>query len=142
VSDVAIGFARDRAERSSADVRFFELDAVREGPPDGYDVIVSSLFLHHLDTDEARRFLARSGQAAKRALLIQDLVRSPTAYGFAWLGTRALTRSDVVHTDGPLSVRAAFTVPELCRLAGEAGLKDARVQRRWPYRQLLTWQVQ
>jgi 2-polyprenyl-3-methyl-5-hydroxy-6-metoxy-1,4-benzoquinol methylase len=141
VSDVAIAFARDLAERSGAEVHFFARDAIQDGPADGYDVIVSSLFLHHLDTNVARDFLARTAKAASRALLIQDLVRSRAAYGFAWLGTRAVTRSEVVHIDGPLSVRGAFTVPELRTLAQEAGLTEAVVEPRWPYRQLLTWQA-
>ena len=35
---------------------------------------------------------------------------------------KVLTRSPIVHVDGPRSVAAAFTVEEVRRLAGQAGL--------------------
>ena len=57
----------------------------------------------------------------------------------AHVGTRLLSRSWVVHTDGPRSVAGAFTVAELRELAAEAGLVGAEVAWRWPFRMLLTW---
>jgi hypothetical protein len=50
-----------------------------------------------------------------------------------------LTTSEVVHTDGPLSVEGAFTPEEVLDLAHRAGLRGASVVRRWPFRYLLTW---
>ena len=47
--------------------------------------------------------------------------------------------NDVVHTDAPLSAKAALTINEMRDLAGAAGLNDAVLQRRWPCRFLLTW---
>ena len=72
-------------------------------------------------------------------VLVNDLERGLAGLTLAHLGTRLLSRSDVVHTDGPLSVRAAFTVPEVRALAAAAGLTGAVVVRRWPCRFLLTW---
>ena len=54
-------------------------------------------------------------------------------------GHRLLTTSRVVWTDASLSVRAAFTVAELRRLALAAGLRDAVVRRHFPCRMLLAW---
>jgi 2-polyprenyl-3-methyl-5-hydroxy-6-metoxy-1,4-benzoquinol methylase len=139
VSPVAIACARGRAERAGADVRFFVQDALAGPLLSGYDVVMSSLFLHHLDTEQARVFLARMGEQAGRLVLVNDLVRGTAGLLLAHVGTRLLSRSWVVHTDGPRSVEGAFTMPELRGLADEAGLRGAAVAWRWPFRMLLTW---
>jgi hypothetical protein len=120
-------------------VRFFVLDVLGEAIPPGYDVIVSSLFLHHLADDEAVALLRRMGEAAERMVLINDLRRSRLGYLLAWVGTRVLSRSAVARVDGPLSVQAAYTVAEMKALAERAGLTGAQVMKRWPYRLLLRW---
>lgn len=135
----ALQYARQRTVYQGARVRFFPLDAVRDPLPTGYQVIVSSLFLHHLDEEQARTLLRHMAQAAGRLVLINDLRRSFGGFALAYLGTRLLSTSEVVHIDGPRSVEAAFTVPELRRLAADAGLAGAKVERRWPCRMLLTW---
>jgi hypothetical protein len=77
--------------------------------------------------------------AARRLVLINDLRRSAGGWLLAYVGTRLLSASPVVHTDGPRSVAAAFTPVELRQLAERAGLAGATVVRRWPFRLLLTW---
>ena len=117
---------------------FLRLDAAREDPPPGYDAVVSSLFLHHLDDPAAAATLGRLGRAAPRGL-IHDLERSRRAYLLAAAGCRLLSRSPVVHADGPQSVAAGFTPEELRALGAEAELPDARVSRR-PFGRLhLRW---
>jgi hypothetical protein len=49
-----------------------------------------------------------------------------------------LSRSAVVHADGPQSVAAAFTPIEVLTLARRAGLHTARVSSQWPCRFLLS----
>jgi len=139
VSPVAVAHARACAARAGAAVRFFVHDALHDPPPAGYDAVISSLFLHHLDGDQARTFLRRLGDMAGRLLLINDLVRSWPGLILAHVGTRLLSASPVVHTDGPRSVEAAFTPAEALALAEQAGLHGAAVARRWPCRYLLTW---
>ncbi len=68
-----------------------------------------------------------------------DLVRGALGYATAYVGTRVLSRSPVVHVDGPRSVRAAFTIEEARLLAEGAGLVDARVDPAFPYRWRLSW---
>jgi 2-polyprenyl-3-methyl-5-hydroxy-6-metoxy-1,4-benzoquinol methylase len=138
-SECALAHARRRAEERQADVRFFEWDALRGPLPEGYDALISSLFLHHLEDDQAVGLLRRLAWAARRLVLINDLERSLAGLFLAYLGTRVLSASPVVHTDGPLSVAAAFTRQEALGLARRAGLEGATVQRRWPFRFLLTW---
>ncbi len=133
-SPVAVRFA---TARSRGRVPFRVLDALREPIPGGFDVLTCSLFLHHLDRTEARRLLAK--MAVARLVLINDLARSRAGYVLAWAVCRLLSRSPVVHHDGPVSVAAAFTPDEALQLAREAGLIGATVARRWPERFLLAW---
>jgi 2-polyprenyl-3-methyl-5-hydroxy-6-metoxy-1,4-benzoquinol methylase len=135
----AIDCARKQAQRSGAQVRFYPLDIAQEEIPAGYDIIVSSLFFHHLENGEAVGLLKRMAQAAKQMVLVNDLVRCTSGLLLAYAGTRFLSRSRIVHIDGLRSVRAAFTVEEIRKMAQEAGLKAADVERRWPSRFLLTW---
>jgi SAM-dependent methyltransferase len=139
VSAVAVEYARQRAERVGADVHFFVHDALAGPLLSGYDVVMSSLFLHHLERGQARTLLARMAEQAQQQVLVNDLVRSPAGLLLAHVGTRLLSRSWVVHTDGPRSVAGAFTTGELRELAAEAGLVGAEVAWRWPFRMLLTW---
>jgi SAM-dependent methyltransferase len=135
----AVAFAQERARKLNADIPFVVADALMEPLPVGYDVVMCSLFLHHLSDVEAEGFLRRAAAAARRLVLVNDLRRSSVGFLLAWVGSRVLSRSPIVHIDGPLSVRAAFTPAEVRDLARRAGLDGAVVKQRWPCRYLLTW---
>jgi SAM-dependent methyltransferase len=139
VSPLAVEHATQQAQRRGAAVRFFVADALAGDLPAGYDAVMCSLFLHHLTQEQAVTILRRMGAAAGRLVLVNDLVRGRAGLLLAKVGTRLLSRSPVVHVDGPRSVEAAFTVEEARALAERAGLGGATVRRRWPCRFLLTW---
>jgi len=138
-SPVAIAHACHRAQQRRADVRFFELDVLNDQIPHGYDVVTCSLFLHHLTHEDVVRVLRSMAQAAGRLVIISDLVRSHVGLVLAYLGTRLLSTSAVVHLDGPRSVRAAYAVDEVRALAARAGMTTPEISPRWPCRYLLTW---
>jgi SAM-dependent methyltransferase len=139
LSPEAVRFAQKQARRRRAPIRFFQLDALRDPLPDGYDIVMCSLFLHHLAEPDAVGLLRKMAAAAGSLVLVDDLIRSRRGYGLAWLGCRILSGSPVVHHDGPVSVSAAFTVSEARALAERAGLRGAVVTRHWPERFLLAW---
>jgi hypothetical protein len=139
LSSQALDYARQRAQSRGADVQFFRLNVLTEDLPAGYDILTSSLFLHHLDDEEASKFLRRMAEAAGQLVLVNDLVRCSGGLALAHLACRLLTRSRVVHWDGPRSVEAAFTITEARDLAQRAGLHGATIHRRWPCRYLLSW---
>ncbi len=126
ICPTAIEHARAQAQQRGADIDFFCIDTLSAALPADYDVLTCSLFLHHLDRGPALDLLARMGRAARRMVLINDLVRSPLGYWLAWLGTRVLTTSAIVHVDGPLSVRAAFTIAEARQARGGGRLARRR----------------
>jgi SAM-dependent methyltransferase len=138
VSPQAVAHARAQARREGLDVSFFELDALRAPLPTGYDIVCSSLFLHHLTEREGVRVLEGMAQAG-RALVLQDLLRTRAGYWLAWWTLRLLSRSRVAHVDGPRSVQASFRIPEVAALARKAGLDGASIEPCWPQRFTLYW---
>jgi SAM-dependent methyltransferase len=139
VSPRAVEFGTARAESAGANVRFEMLDVFQEPLPEGYDVAMCSLYLHHQDRSHAIMLLEKMSHAARRMVLVNDLRRCPLGLLAAEAVCRVATRSSVVRVDGPRSVRAAFTLEEVEALAAEAGLNGATIERRWPFRYLLTW---
>ena len=138
VSQIAIDHAADRAAEERTDLRLFRHDAVRDPLPERYDLVVCSLFLHHLSESEATAVLRHMRDAAD-VVAVNDLARSRLNYALVWIATRLLSRSPVVHFDGPASVQSAFTPNEAKALAEQAGLNGAKVANRSPCRFLLTW---
>ena len=141
ISPTALKFATDKAVAAKRDnIRFFRCDALNQPFPQlKYDVVMCSLFLHHLQEDAAVSLMQRMKAAALQLVLIDDLRRTRFGYWLAWLGCRILTRCHVVHVDGPMSVEGAFTTREAQLMAVKAGLTNAVLKHRWPQRFLLTW---
>jgi 2-polyprenyl-3-methyl-5-hydroxy-6-metoxy-1,4-benzoquinol methylase len=135
-SALAVEYAQDHAHREQADVSFFQYDAIGQALPGGYNILTSSLFLHHLREDEAVKFLGAL-MAAGELVLIDDLSRGVVGWILAYLGIRLLSRSRVAHVDGPLSVEGAFTCDEARALAHQAGWTNVAVRPRWPCRFLM-----
>jgi 2-polyprenyl-3-methyl-5-hydroxy-6-metoxy-1,4-benzoquinol methylase len=140
ISEVAIERARRLASRHClAAFSAFVADATVDDLGDGYDVVISSLFLHHLDDDDAVAVLRRLPMLCRYEAWMDDLNRSAWGHWLARWGCRIVTRSPVVRFDGPASVRSAWTPDEALALAHRAGLANVWVERRWPERFVLGW---
>jgi 2-polyprenyl-3-methyl-5-hydroxy-6-metoxy-1,4-benzoquinol methylase len=140
LNPTSVEFARSRARASGAAVDFFQVDCLSDELPAGYDVLTSTLFLHHLTQREAARALAAMGRAARRMVLVNDLVRCRAGYVLARVSTTLATRSPMVRFDGPRSVERAFTLGEARELVAQSGLEGARVTPAWPFRMLIEWE--
>jgi len=138
-SAVAVEYARCLADRRGAKITFFVRDVVLEGLPEGYDVIVSSLFFHHLTDADARGLLAQMAERTRGIVIVSDLLRSLPALILTYLATHGLARSKVVRNDGLQSVAAAFTLDQIRAIAASAGLKNVVTTRHWPFRFRLVW---
>jgi 2-polyprenyl-3-methyl-5-hydroxy-6-metoxy-1,4-benzoquinol methylase len=139
MSPTAIDHASRRCAAAGLRVSLTRHDALAEPLPDGFDVVTSSLFLHHLTDDQAADVLRRCAAATNRLILVNDLRRSRAGWLLAAAACRLLSRSPVVHSDGPRSVTRAFTPSEALEIAHRAGLTSGVISRRWPWRFLLTW---
>lgn len=103
-----------------------------------FDFVYCSLFLHHFNEQQAVRVLRKMHELARYAVIVDDLHRSRFGWWLAKIGVHLISRSPIVHFDGPQSVRAAFTDDEAKAIASKAGLQGVTVQRRWPARWLMT----
>ncbi len=91
-----------------------------------FDVTTCSLALHHLSWDDAQAMLGELGRCARRAVVVNDIVRSWLGYVGAVLAVHLGSRNPLTRHDGPLSVRRAFTRAEMMALARRAGLCPTR----------------
>lgn len=103
---------------------------------DPIDVVISSLFAHHLPDDGIVGFLKWMERVARRGWFINDLHRSRTPYlGFKALAA-AMRWHRFVRNDGPVSIRRAFVPGDWRTYADDAGLSasDVRIFSHWPGR--------
>lgn len=136
-SEVALQYAK---RWHSLDIHWISADA-RCLPlnDESVDLVTCSLFLHHFDAADATKVLAEAARVARHGIVISDLVRSRLAWMLTWTGLRLLSRSWIVHVDGPRSVQAAFQRDELLDLAQSARLDNSCVKGFFPFRMVLLW---
>jgi len=139
MSPVAIDAARRRAAAADVDAHFFVGDAIHHEVRAEADVVMSSLFMHHLPEPEIEVLLRRMAGLARSLVVVADLRRTALGLALAAAASRLSTRSHVVHKDAVLSARGALTIPEFGAIARDAGLDDARIVPTWPSRMRLTW---
>lgn len=126
--------------RADEDVEVAKADALAlDYEDEAYDIAICSTTLHHFEDDSAARVLAELWRVSRRAIVVNDLRRSRSAYlGARLLARTAWRRSRLTRHDGPLSVRRAFTLEELARLAADAGLENVEIRTHLPFRLSLT----
>ena len=95
--------------------------------PGSVDVVISALTLHHLQPEEATRYLAEMDAAARLGWVVNDLVRGRAGYCLVWLLTRMFSRSVMAQHDGPISILRSYTPPEVTALCQKAGFFDVKV---------------
>ena len=96
------------------------------------DVVVSSLFTHHLEEDEVVRFLRWMEATARRGWFVNDLCREAAPYYAFGVLAKAAGWHRFVQHDGPVSFRRAFREDDWLRMCAKAGVAGADVDlRRW-----------
>jgi 2-polyprenyl-3-methyl-5-hydroxy-6-metoxy-1,4-benzoquinol methylase len=138
-SQRALELFADRARHEGFQAELEPVDILQQELPTRADVVLNSLFLHHFSGEQVCLILPKLAAAARRLLIVDDLLRTPLGYWYCQLGVHLLTRSRVVQVDGPLSVRAAFSLAEIRDLVQVSGLTDATIRTHWPERYLIDW---
>ena len=108
-------------------------DFRREG---GADIIMSSLFTHHLPDPQLVRFIRWMEESARIGWFINDIERHPLSYYFLKFAFWATRRHRFMRYDGPVSVASAFKRQDWVRLLQEAKLRQgaARIEAWTPFR--------
>ncbi|HSC70352.1 MAG TPA: methyltransferase domain-containing protein, partial [Candidatus Methylomirabilis sp.] len=96
-------------------------------PDESFDVVLASLILHHSEGEAQARLLRELYRVARCAVVVNDLRRGRWPFLVTWMSLRLVSRSRMIHHDGPLSIRRGFLGTELLALAREAGWVQARV---------------
>lgn len=96
---------------------------------ESFDVVLASLILHHTEGEAQAGLLRELYRVARCAVVVNDLRRGRWPALVTWMSLRLVSRSRIIHHDGPMSVRRGFLTGELLALAREAGWAQARVSR-------------
>ena len=103
-----------------------------------FDVVSSSLFLHHLEPEQIAAFVREGLRVARHAFVIHDLVRHPWHLALSYLGF-PLYRSRLTRHDAVASVRRAYTVSEVREILRPlAAASNIEIQRFYLYRMGVT----
>lgn len=117
-------------------IRWVKADLSSWRSEEGIDLIVSSLFAHHLDDQALIGFIRWMEATARIGWFINDLHRHPLPYHVFRLWASAARWHRFVRHDGPVSITRAFVRADWHRLLAEAGLAPglAAVHWRMPFR--------
>jgi ubiquinone/menaquinone biosynthesis C-methylase UbiE len=106
---------------------------------DAFDVVSCSLFAHHFEPETLPLLAKEAMRVAKRAVLINDLIRSRLHVALVYAGL-PLFASRITWHDAPASVRRAYTIAEMKSLLAGVPAKRVELSRHFLYRMgVLLW---
>ncbi len=131
--------AATEATQAGRPIRWVTSDAFIYEPPGDVDVVISSLFTHHLPDALVVKFLRWMEETARLAWFVSDLHRHPVPFHFFRHFSRLASFHRFVQHDGPVSIARAFSIADWRRLLAEAGCVSG-VDIRWriPFRLTVT----
>jgi SAM-dependent methyltransferase len=103
-----------------------------------FDYAICSLFTHHFKDEQVVAILNEMGRVARRRLFVIDLHRHAAAYYLYTTVGRLFLHNRLIREDGALSILRGFRPCELTRLASQSRLVKFRVERRFPFRLVLS----
>jgi SAM-dependent methyltransferase len=115
--------AREFGEQDCA-IEWVTSDAYAYRPDAKIDLVISSLFAHHLEDAEIVGFLRWMEDVAARGWFVNDLRRGRVPYYAFTLLANTMRWHRFVRHDGPVSVRRSFSAEDWQRYVREAGLES------------------
>jgi ubiquinone/menaquinone biosynthesis C-methylase UbiE len=109
---------------------------------EAFDIVSCSLFAHHLEAEELRSFVREGLRVCRKAVLINDLIRSRVHLGLVYAGL-PLFRSRITWHDAPASVRRAYTCEEMREILRPVPRAKVTISRHYLYRMgVMVWKEQ
>ena len=130
----AIDYARELSKEYS-ELSFKTIDILSEDfKKQSYDVVLCTLFLHHLKNEELISFLKKTTENATIGVVVNDLHRHKLAYYlFKLIGF--FIKNKMVRQDGLTSVLRAFKRKDLESIAKEIKVHFS-IEWKWAFRYL------
>jgi SAM-dependent methyltransferase len=106
---------------------------------DAFDVVSCSLLAHHFEPDGLPTLAREALRVCRRAVLINDLIRSRMHLALVYLGL-PLFRSRLTWHDAPASVRRAYTEDEVREFLSDVPGERIEISKHYLYRMgVLLW---
>ncbi len=99
-----------------------------------YDYVLCTLTLHHFSDHDIPRVISVCQSCCDRAVIINDLHRSKTAYYLFKIFSAIFIRSAIAINDGLISIRRAFRKRELQELSKKFPNWEHKIKWHWAYR--------
>ncbi len=98
-----------------------------------FDLVSSSLFVHHLAPAEIVQFANESLRVCRTAVLINDLIRHPFHLWLVYSG-QPLFRSRITRHDTVASVKQAYTIAEMRQILSETAAARVEITAHYLFR--------
>ncbi len=112
----------------SSKIEWITGDVFSYQPETPIDVVLCSLFTHHLPDEEIVRFLQWAERVTVHGWFVNDLHRERFPYYGFQLLARVMRWHSFVQHDGPISIRRSFRHEDWQRYLAQAGIAIADVQ--------------
>jgi SAM-dependent methyltransferase len=119
-----------QASDAASRIEWVRADVFEYAPQRPVDLVVSSLFTHHLAEADVVRFIQWMEQHAIAGWFINDLSRSAVPYHLFRIFSRLMRLHPFVQNDGPISIARSFLPEDWRRMCASAGLAEDEVSIR------------
>jgi SAM-dependent methyltransferase len=106
------------------EISYHEANILEWDCPQGYDIALCSLVLHHFSDDDAVKLLRRCRELSNRFVLVSDLRRGFLLKTGVHMLTALIFRESMTRFDARLSAQRAFSFGEMGELAIRAGWQN------------------
>ena len=110
------------ASKRSSRIEWVASDVFAYESTEPIDIVVSSLFTHHLAENSIVRFLDWMEKQSRIGWFINDLSRAPVPYHLLKAFSKLVGLHPFVQHDGPVSIARAFVAEDWRRMCTAAGL--------------------
>jgi SAM-dependent methyltransferase len=110
------------ASPDSSRIQWVTADILSYSPFEPPELVVSSLFTHHLDDEQIVEFLKWMEAYARIGWFINDLSRAPIPYHFFRVFAKLARLHPFVQYDGPVSIARSFVAADWEHICVAAGL--------------------
>jgi SAM-dependent methyltransferase len=126
-------------EESQSTINAVRADALRLPFADHqFDYVICSLFTHHFMDEQVIQIFSEMSRVARYRIFVIDLHRHPIAYFLYTTVGKLFLHTRLLREDGALSILRSFKSDELYELAARTGLRNASVNRHFPFRLVLS----